>query len=87
MTQPNAVVELKAGNGRAVRIGNAEKLTLIAGPCQMESRQHALETAHALREIGPQDRPARSVAAFNRSSEGSMPPGKMYFWMKSGVRL
>ncbi|HEX5776556.1 MAG TPA: 3-deoxy-8-phosphooctulonate synthase [Caulobacteraceae bacterium] len=51
MTQPNAVVELQAGNGRAVRIGNAEKLTLIAGPCQMESRQHALETAHALREI------------------------------------
>ena len=51
MTEPNAVVELKAGNGRAVRIGNAEKLTLIAGPCQMESRQHALETAHALREI------------------------------------
>ena len=51
MTQPNAVVELQAGSGRAVRIGNAEKLTLIAGPCQMESRQHALETAHALREI------------------------------------
>ena len=51
MTQPNAVVELKAGSGRPVRIGNAERLTLIAGPCQMESRQHALETAHALREI------------------------------------
>ena len=51
MTQPNAVVELKAGSGRVVRIGNAERLTLIAGPCQMESRQHALETAHALREI------------------------------------
>ena len=51
VTQPNAVVELQAGTGRAVRIGNAEKLTLIAGPCQMESRQHALETAHALREI------------------------------------
>jgi len=51
VTQPNAVVELKAGSGRPVRIGNAERLTLIAGPCQMESRQHALETAHALREI------------------------------------
>jgi len=51
VTQPNPVVELKAGSGRAVRIGNAERLTLIAGPCQMESRQHALETAHALREI------------------------------------
>jgi 2-dehydro-3-deoxyphosphooctonate aldolase (KDO 8-P synthase) len=51
MTQPNAVVELNTGTGASVRIGNAEKLTLIAGPCQMESRQHALETAHALREI------------------------------------
>ena len=51
MTQPNAVVELQAGNGKPVRIGNAETLTVIAGPCQMESRQHALETAHALREI------------------------------------
>jgi 2-dehydro-3-deoxyphosphooctonate aldolase (KDO 8-P synthase) len=51
VTQPNSVVELSTGTGRTVRIGNAEKLTLIAGPCQMESRQHALETAHALREI------------------------------------
>ncbi|MDH4386824.1 MAG: 3-deoxy-8-phosphooctulonate synthase [Caulobacter sp.] len=34
-----------------MRIGNAERLSIIAGPCQMESRQHALETAHALKEI------------------------------------
>ena len=34
-----------------MRIGNRERLTIIAGPCQLESRQHALETAHALREI------------------------------------
>jgi len=51
VTQPNSVVELTTGTGRTVRIGNAERLTLIAGPCQMESRQHALETAHMLREI------------------------------------
>ncbi|PLR21062.1 3-deoxy-8-phosphooctulonate synthase [Caulobacter zeae] len=49
---PNAVVEVKTETGKAVRIGNAERLTFIAGPCQMESRQHALETAHALKEIG-----------------------------------
>jgi 2-dehydro-3-deoxyphosphooctonate aldolase (KDO 8-P synthase) len=49
--QPNAVVEVRAPTGRIVRIGNAERLTLIAGPCQMESRQHALESAHALAEI------------------------------------
>jgi 2-dehydro-3-deoxyphosphooctonate aldolase (KDO 8-P synthase) len=36
---------------QTVRFGNAERLAFIAGPCQMESRQHALETAHALKEI------------------------------------
>jgi 2-dehydro-3-deoxyphosphooctonate aldolase (KDO 8-P synthase) len=51
VTQPNAVVEVKAPGGAAVRIGNAERLTVIAGPCQMESREHALETAQALKEI------------------------------------
>ena len=34
-----------------MRIGQALPLTFIAGPCQMESRAHALEIAHALREI------------------------------------
>ncbi|MDP1631600.1 MAG: 3-deoxy-8-phosphooctulonate synthase [Caulobacter sp.] len=48
---PNAVVEVKTPGGKSVRIGNAERLTVIAGPCQMESRQHALETAHMLKEI------------------------------------
>lgn len=35
----------------AVRFGNALPLALVAGPCQLESRGHALETAAALREI------------------------------------
>jgi 2-dehydro-3-deoxyphosphooctonate aldolase (KDO 8-P synthase) len=48
---PNAVVEIKTPSGAPVRIGNGEKLSIIAGPCQMESRQHALETAHALKEM------------------------------------
>ncbi len=48
--QPNAVVEVGSG-ARRLRIGGAEPLALIAGPCQMEGRQHALETAHALAEI------------------------------------
>lgn len=47
--QPNAIVEIAAA--RPVRIGNALRLSVIAGPCQMESRQHALETAEALRGI------------------------------------
>ncbi len=48
---PNAVVEIKTPTGAPVRIGNCERLSIIAGPCQMESRQHALETAHALKEM------------------------------------
>jgi 2-dehydro-3-deoxyphosphooctonate aldolase (KDO 8-P synthase) len=43
---PNAVVEV-----RTARFGNALPLALIAGPCQMESRAHALEMASALKEI------------------------------------
>jgi 2-dehydro-3-deoxyphosphooctonate aldolase (KDO 8-P synthase) len=35
----------------AVTLGNDLPLVLIAGPCQMESREHALECAQALTEI------------------------------------
>ena len=35
----------------AVRFGNALPLALIAGPCALESRAHALEMAGALKEI------------------------------------
>jgi 2-dehydro-3-deoxyphosphooctonate aldolase (KDO 8-P synthase) len=34
-----------------VRLANHLPIALIAGPCQMESRTHALETAAALKEI------------------------------------
>jgi 2-dehydro-3-deoxyphosphooctonate aldolase (KDO 8-P synthase) len=34
-----------------VRLANHLPVALIAGPCQMESRAHALETAQALKEI------------------------------------
>jgi 2-dehydro-3-deoxyphosphooctonate aldolase (KDO 8-P synthase) len=34
-----------------VRFGNASPLALIAGPCALESRAHALDTAAALKEI------------------------------------
>jgi 2-dehydro-3-deoxyphosphooctonate aldolase (KDO 8-P synthase) len=43
---PNAVVAVGAA-----RFGNALPLALIAGPCALESRGHALETAAALKEI------------------------------------
>ena len=44
--KPNPIVSVGA-----VRFGNALPLVLIAGPCQMESRAHALEMASALKEI------------------------------------
>jgi 2-dehydro-3-deoxyphosphooctonate aldolase (KDO 8-P synthase) len=34
-----------------IEIGNERPFVLIAGPCQIESRSHALEVAHALRAI------------------------------------
>ena len=44
--KPNSTVTVGA-----VRFGNALPLALIAGPCALESRAHALETAAALKEI------------------------------------
>jgi 2-dehydro-3-deoxyphosphooctonate aldolase (KDO 8-P synthase) len=46
---PNSVVRIGS-----VAIGNDMPLALIAGPCQLESRAHALEMASALKEIAVQ---------------------------------
>ena len=46
MTAAAAIVQ--AGE---VRFGNALPFSLIAGPCQMESRDHAFEMASALKEM------------------------------------
>jgi 2-dehydro-3-deoxyphosphooctonate aldolase (KDO 8-P synthase) len=46
LIHPNAVVKLKS-----VEIGNALKLAVIAGPCQLESRAHAFDMVGALKEI------------------------------------
>jgi 2-dehydro-3-deoxyphosphooctonate aldolase (KDO 8-P synthase) len=46
MTQPNRTVT--AG---AVSFANDGPLSLIAGPCQLESRQHAFDMAGALKEL------------------------------------
>jgi len=47
-TPPRAQAVVAVGD---VRFGNALPLALIAGPCQLESRAHALEMAAALKEI------------------------------------
>lgn len=46
MTSPNQSV--RVGN---VEFSNASPLALIAGPCQLESRQHAFDIAGALKEM------------------------------------
>ncbi|WP_186417475.1 3-deoxy-8-phosphooctulonate synthase [Bosea sp. CS1GBMeth4] len=46
----NAIVTVGADLARPVRFGSSLPLALIAGPCQMESRDHALEIALALKE-------------------------------------
>ena len=43
---PNSIVEVGSA-----RFGNRLPLTLIAGPCALESRAHAMEMAQALKEI------------------------------------
>jgi 2-dehydro-3-deoxyphosphooctonate aldolase (KDO 8-P synthase) len=44
--EPNRIVSVGS-----VQFGNAKPLALIAGPCVLESRAHALEMATALKEI------------------------------------
>ena len=46
MNAPNSTVTV----GKAI-FGNSAPLALIAGPCQLESRQHAFDMAGALKEI------------------------------------
>lgn len=51
MTRPNSVITLKTASGRVCEIANTAKLTILAGPCAMESRDHALMTAERLKGI------------------------------------
>ncbi|SDR03897.1 3-deoxy-8-phosphooctulonate synthase [Pseudovibrio sp. Tun.PSC04-5.I4] len=46
MSQPNSEVSI----GKAL-FSNSKPFSLIAGPCQMESRSHAMEMAQAVKEI------------------------------------
>jgi 2-dehydro-3-deoxyphosphooctonate aldolase (KDO 8-P synthase) len=67
---PNVIVEI----GEA-RFGNALPLALIAGPCVLESRDHAFEMASALKEITDRLRMGlvykTSFDKANRTSGGS----------------
>jgi 2-dehydro-3-deoxyphosphooctonate aldolase (KDO 8-P synthase) len=50
MTETNSEVTVGEGAGRVV-FSNTGKLSLIAGPCQMESRDHAFMIAGTLKEL------------------------------------
>ena len=45
------VVSIAKPKGGVIEVGNQKPLVLLAGPCQMESRAHALEMSAALREM------------------------------------
>lgn len=51
MTQGNETITMPVPNGNAYEIGNDKPLTILAGPCAMESRDHALMTAERLKTI------------------------------------
>ena len=51
MSQVNSVISVARPDAAPIEIGNNRKLTMIAGPCQLESRQHALEVSSQLKEI------------------------------------
>lgn len=48
---PNSTISLKTPGGSTYKIGNEQPLTILAGPCAMESREHALMTAERLKSI------------------------------------
>jgi 2-dehydro-3-deoxyphosphooctonate aldolase (KDO 8-P synthase) len=48
---PSPTVRVGVSGPKQVTFGNSLPIAVFAGPCQMESRQHALEMASGLKEI------------------------------------
>lgn len=68
MTEANR--EVSVGN---VTFSNTAAFSLIAGPCQMESRDHALECAAAIKEItGSLQIPVVFKASFDKANRTSL---------------
>lgn len=51
MSTPAPIIRIPRVESTALEIGNDLPLTFICGPCQLESRGHALETAEFLRDV------------------------------------
>ncbi len=50
MTQHSPTLANSVVTAGKVEIGNSKKLSIIAGPCQLESRAHAFDMAGALKK-------------------------------------
>jgi 2-dehydro-3-deoxyphosphooctonate aldolase (KDO 8-P synthase) len=51
ISQPNAIIEVPRPNAAPIQISNSKKLVMLAGPCALESRDHALDVSGQLKEI------------------------------------
>jgi len=51
MSEPAPVVRVPRVEAAPIEIGNHLPITFICGPCQLESRDHAIETAEFLRDL------------------------------------
>lgn len=72
----NPTVTIGSGAG-AVTFSNTGRLSLIAGPCQMESRDHAYEIAGALKEIcGKLDIGLVYKSSFDKANRTSLSAGR-----------
>ena len=81
---PEVVVGTGAG---AVHFGNQLPLALIAGPCAMESRDHALEMAAALKEICARiDMPLVYKSSFDKANR-TAPGGARGLGMSRGLEV
>lgn len=49
--QPNNVIRVPRPDAEPIEIGNQKKLVMLAGPCALESRDHALDVSGQLKEI------------------------------------
>lgn len=50
-SQPNSVIQVPRPGAKPIEIGNDRKLVLLAGPCALESREHALDVSGRLKDI------------------------------------
>lgn len=51
MSEQNSTIRVPRPNQDPIEIANDKRLVMIAGPCQLESREHGLEVSAQLREI------------------------------------